>query len=245
MTRRAAHASDEPAFCVTVQRAAARFRASGRHAYFFSRGKLRGDPVFAALLRDGHIASRARIVDLGCGLGVLPALLAAAEEQAASWPAHWAPAPSNWTLHGFDLRHSAIDVGRRALSDLGQRVQLAVSDMRTAPLPASDVVVMLDVLHYIDSTSQQALLARVHSALAPGGSLLLRVADAAPTWRFRATWAVDWSVSFARNCRWPRLEFRPLAEWIGLLKSIGFMVTAQPMSNGTPFANVLLVAGKR
>ena len=244
MTRRAARASDEPAFCLAVERAAQRFRACGRSAYYFSRGKLRGDPVFAALLRDGRIASRARIVDVGCGLGILPALLAAAEDGSAAWPADWSPVPTGWTLHGFDLRSDAIAIGQRALADLGDRVQLVVGDVRTAPLPDCDVAVILDVLHYIDTAAQLALLACVHSALRPRGSLLLRVADAAPTWRFRWTLAVDWCVSVSRGLWWPRFGYRPLAEWTALLNSIGFTVTAQPMSEGTPFSNVLLIAHK-
>ena len=37
---------------------------------------------------------------------------------------------------------------------------------------------------------------------------------------------------------------RPLAEWIALLHALGFAVeSSAPMSQGTPFANVLLVAG--
>lgn len=246
MTRNAARASDEPAFRSIVERAATRFRAAGRGAYYFSRGKLVRDPVFAALLRDGRIASRARIVDLGCGLGLLPALLAAAEESVAeSWPKkNWAPPATSWTLHGLDLRSGAIATAQRALSDLAHRVHLSVADVRTASLPACDVAVIVDVLHYIDAAAQQALLTRVHSALIPRGSLLLRVADATPTWRFWLTLAADWLVSTARGSP-PRFQCRSLAEWQTLLETIGFTVAAQPMSEGTPFLNVLLVATKR
>ena len=35
---------------------------------------------------------------------------------------------------------------------------------------------------------------------------------------------------------------RPLAEWMALLERLGFGVRSIPMSEGTPFANVLLVA---
>jgi hypothetical protein len=35
---------------------------------------------------------------------------------------------------------------------------------------------------------------------------------------------------------------RTLAEWVARLQSLGFEVQSQPMSAGTPFANVLLVA---
>lgn len=223
-----------------VERAAKRFRTSGRGPYYFARGKLGGDPVFAALLKQGLIPDRARIIDIGCGQGVLASLLAVAES-AQTWPTNFAPAPKAWTLTGFDLRARAVRQGQQALADLGARVTLTVGDARRAPLPSCDVAVILDVLHYIDYTAQQDLLRRVHAALTPGGTLLLRVGDAAQGWRFRVTLAGDWLITLARATPWPRFWCRSQVEWIALLQSVGFDVTATPMSEGTPFANVLLV----
>ena len=232
-----------------VARAASRFRPAGRGPYYFTRGKLGGDPVFAALLRDGRIASDARIVDIGCGLGILAALLAAAEQcdahSASEWPQTWAPPPARWTLHGFDLRMDAIAAGQRGLFDIRDRVSLSVGDVREVTLPECDIVVMLDVLHYIDRAAQRTLLTNVHAALAPGGTLLLRVGDAAPNWRFRFTSAVDWWVTFARQKSWPRCTGGRWRNGRHLLEAIGFSVVAQPMSEGTLFANVLLIATKR
>ncbi|HVE88382.1 MAG TPA: class I SAM-dependent methyltransferase [Burkholderiaceae bacterium] len=204
--------------------------------------------MFAALLRDGRINDAARIVDVGCGLGILAAWLAAAERCdphiVLDWPATWAPPPKRWTLRGFDLRRDAIAVGQRALSDLGDRVALTVGDARQVTLPACDVVVVLDVLHYLDSEHQRKLLVDVFNALTPGGALLVRVGDAASHWRARVTSMVDWCVTIMRDRQWPRLHCRPLSEWKLLLESIGFSAVAQPMSEGTPFANVLLIATK-
>ena len=54
-----------------------------------------------------------------------------------------------------------------------------IGDMRSAALPPCDLVVILDVLHYVDKAAQRALLQRVYDALRPsGGRLLLRVGDA-------------------------------------------------------------------
>jgi SAM-dependent methyltransferase len=241
-------AGSEPAFGRLVARAAARFRPAGRGPYYFARGKLGGDPVFAALLRDGRIASDARIVDIGCGLGILAALLAAAEQcdprSASEWPQTWAPPPRGWTLRGFDLRTDAIAAGQRGLFDVSDRVLLSVGDVREVTLPECDIVVMLDVLHYVDPVAQRTLLTNAYSALASGGTLLLRVGDAAPNWRFRFTAAVDWWVKFAREGSRPQLQWRSLAEWTSLLEAIGFSIAAQPMSEGTLFANVLLIATK-
>ena len=241
-------ADSDSAFRRLVMRAAARYRPFGRSPYYFARGKLSGDPVFAALLRDGRINDAARIVDVGCGLGILAAWLAAAEVcdalSVSDWPQTWAPPPKNWTLCGFDLRTRAIAAGQCALSDLGSRVALKVGDARDVTLPSCDVVVMLDVLHYMDRDVQQLLLRSAHKVLAPGGVLLLRVGDITSNWRSRFTSMVDWWVTVLRDKRWPRLHCRSLAEWKVLLESIGYSAVAQPMSEGTFFANVLLIATK-
>ncbi len=152
-------------------RAAARYRPAGRSPYYFARGKLSGDPVFAALLRDGRIHDDARIVDVGCGLGILAAWLAAAEicdpRSASEWPQTWAAPPKT----GRCVDSICVRGGRgreRALSDLGNRVALNVGDARVVTLPACDAVVMLDVLHYMDRDAQQALLKKRTSGARSG-----------------------------------------------------------------------------
>ncbi|MCU0949975.1 MAG: class I SAM-dependent methyltransferase [Burkholderiaceae bacterium] len=237
----AAHA--DGAFRAAVERAARRFRPAGHTPYHFARGKLGGDPVFASVLRQGLIAPGARIVDIGCGQGVLAALLAECER--GDWPRDWAPPPRGWTLTGFDLRRDAVAAGQRALADLPQRAHLVVGDARAMPVPPADVAVIFDVLHYIDFAAQDALLSRVADRVVDGGRLLLRVGDADAGWRFRVTLAGDWLITLIRGTPWPRFWTRPLSQWIALLERLGFEVAPQPMSEGTPFANVLLVATRR
>ena len=115
--------------------------------------------------------------------------------------------------------------------------------MRKVDFPAVDVVVILDVLHYITVPEQDQVLARVREALdTTRGTLLLRVGDAA---RKRGFWASQWVdavVTFVRGHRVVPQYGRTLAQWIAQLQSLGFTVQSQPMSQGTPFANVLLVA---
>ncbi|MBC8119220.1 MAG: class I SAM-dependent methyltransferase [Burkholderiaceae bacterium] len=231
----AAHARtfDNSDYQRRVDRAARRFRSSGRGPYYFCRGKLGSDPVFAALLRDVHIPGNARIVDLGCGQGVLAALLAESD------------LGHLWTLRGFDLRRTAIGSAQRAMRDMAARTQFELGDIEAVQLPPCDVVVILDVLHYIDHGAQASVLARAFDALAADGRLLLRIGDASGGWRSTFTLITDWIVTIARGTFQRRFWCRPLSQWIGLLEAIGFEVQAQPMSAGTPFANVLLIAKKR
>ncbi|HTT09970.1 MAG TPA: class I SAM-dependent methyltransferase [Burkholderiaceae bacterium] len=235
--------SHQLAFAALVAAAALRYRPAGRSAYYFARGKLGGDPVFAAILRQGLIPDRARVIDLGCGQGVLLALLATAGDprQGANWPRGLPPLPRDTTVRGVDLRAEAIEAARIAL---GHGAEVSVGDVRDARLAECDVVTILDVLHYIDFDAQVRLLERVHAALVPGGRLLLRAGDASRGWRFRFTLACDGLITLFRGSLQRRFYCRRGAEWLALLRQVGFDAQIQPMCAGTPFANVLLV-GRR
>jgi SAM-dependent methyltransferase len=221
--------------------ASAPYRRAGRFAWYHARGKLSIDPVFQHLLRHGLMPPHARVLDIGCGQGLLASLLRAAEQLARSgrWPPEWAAAPVGVTVTGIDLMQRDID---RAQAALGASTRLICGDMRHAPFAGADTVVILDVLHYISVAEQDDVLARVRAALAPGGRLLLRVGDAQSRRRFLVSQWVDRIVTLVRGHPMTPQFGRPLPQWIARLRALGFEVESRPMSQGTPFANVLLVA---
>jgi SAM-dependent methyltransferase len=265
-----------------VERASAPYRGVGRFAYHFARGKLGRDPVFRGLLERGDLRGElrgelrsdkrgdlrdgsagdpagARVIDIGCGQGLLASLLQACADAAAAgaagaaghpadaapWPADWPPPPRARSYLGVELMPHDVARAARALAGSALAPRFVCADMRAAALPSCDLVVILDVLHYVDHADQAALLARVRDALAPppgGGRLLLRVGDASDRGGFAASQWVDRIVAWSRGHRVPPTWGRPLAEWSSLLRGLGFRVRPVPMSQGTPFANVLLVA---
>jgi hypothetical protein len=85
----------------------------------------------------------------------------------------------------------------------------------------------------------------VAHALRAGGTLFMRVADFAGGMRFGFTRISDWISRTMRGQRTPAPHYRSLADWIALLQRAGFEVEAEPMSAGTPFANVLLTARRQ
>jgi SAM-dependent methyltransferase len=221
--------------------AAQAYAPAGRTALHFARGKLRHDPVFRAILARGLVPDGARLVDLGCGQGVLEAFLAAARADYArgEWPAAWPPPPPRLaSARGVDLRPRAIAAAQMALGD---KAVFEVGDVRSAALSACDVIAILDVLHYLPHADQDRVLARCAAALAPGGVLLLRVGDADAGVRATVTRLADQAITLLRGGA-PRLYTRGLSSWIAAVEHAGFAVEAAPMSVGTPFANVLLVA---
>jgi SAM-dependent methyltransferase len=219
-----------------------RYRSGGRFTWHFARGKLGRDPVFRALLESGGLPPHARVLDIGCGQGLLASLLAACDALVAAhqWPEAWAPAPIHARYTGIDLMPRDIARAQQALAALAPQPRLVCGDMCATPLEPCDVAVVLDVLHYVDIAAQDSVLARIRSALGGGGRLLLRVGDASQRWGFAASQWVDRVVTSVRGHRVPPTYGRTLDQWRAALQALGFAVQAQPMSRGTPFANVLL-----
>jgi len=231
--------------------ASAPYRSAGLFAWRFAHNKLGMDPVFKHLLSRGLIAPRARVLDIGCGQGLLASLLRAADTAAArgDWPLDWAQAPHGARVTGIELMPRDVERAQRALgaqavkgADAMDAAEFVCGDMRHTPFPASDIVVILDVLHYIDIAEQNRVLERVRTALQPGGRLLLRVGDASSRRGFRTSQWADAIITFVRGHRVLPVFGRSLAAWVVKLEALGFEVETVPMSRGTPFANVLLIA---
>lgn len=217
------------------------YRGAGRFAYYFARGKLRSDPVYPSILELGLLRGRDRVLDLGCGQGLLAAWLKAAERCYARgiWPPTWPAAPLTLSTRGIELR--ARDV-RRARRALGPDLEVSHADIRSSSFGMADAVVILDVLHYLAPEAQRAVLVRVHAALPPGGLLLLRVGDAAAGLRFHYGRWIDQLFLLLRGHSLARQHCRGVAQWRALLSECGFDSEARPMSRGTAYANVLLIA---
>lgn len=225
------------------------YQKAGNFAWRFARGKLGRDPVFRGLIERGLIGeSRRRVVDIGCGQGLFASLLAAMagmQAQPGRWPAAWAATPAAAEYFGIELMPKDVARAEASIGHLKPAPRFVCEDMCQAAMPACDLVVILDVLHYVDHAAQEGVLRRVHGALQPGGRLLLRVGDAASRRGFAISQWVDRTVTRIRGHRVSPTWGRTLSEWTSLLQRLGFSrVESIPMSAGTPFANVLLVADR-
>lgn len=218
------------------------YPGAGFYYWQFARGKLRHDPVYFSLLRRGLLPVRGRLLDVGCGQGVLLSLLVAAREhyRDGDWPRGWPAPPLALELHGIDLRRDRVQAARRVLDG---HAGIEVGDAREAVFPRCAAIVILDVMHYQSEQQQDRLLEKAADALDPGGMLLLREADADGGFAFEVT---RWSERIAAAARgdFGGLHFRGARRWTAALEGLGFAVSSEPMSQGTPFANVLFTARK-
>jgi uncharacterized protein (DUF2062 family) len=234
----------DPFFQLLVRRASDRYLDSGITAWEFARGKLSGDPVYAAVLGVELPAATGTMLDVGCGQGLTLALIAEAQHTAAqgAWDTTRPDPPQFSRLVGVELRPRVARIAERALE---HEAQILSGDARSLGLPAANVVLLFDVLHLMPDADQRHLLRAIRTALPATGRLLVREADASAGWRFQMVRLGNTLKALATG-RWrQRFTFRSQAGWRVLLHEEGFEPHVQPMAAGTPFANVLISAGVR
>jgi uncharacterized protein (DUF2062 family)/trans-aconitate methyltransferase len=233
-----------PEIAALIEEGARRYKDAGMFHWEFVRGKLRHDPLYFNLLRRGFLPPEGLLLDLGCGRGILFSLLLAARDlhTQGTYPPDWAPPPSSLTFHGIEGRLKTAEAAREALSGEATIETGDLRNVRDVDFPKAEAILLLDVLHYLPAPAQETLLTRIAEALAPGGVLLIRDADAGAGWRFTATRIQERFSSLARGDFRQRFHYRSAAEWRDLLEKLGLTVDVQPMGMGTPYANVLLAA---
>jgi len=178
-----------------------RYRLLEAYPRMFARFKLKFDPLFRELPEQlagwGEIGT---IVDIGCGYGV-----------PACWCLERYPATR---VIGLDPDPDRVRVAARAVGDRGTMLKGAAPDLPDLPDPA-DVVLLLDMSHYLDDRQLAATLARCWTLLAPGGLLLLRFVTR-PQGSLSTAWYLeDWRVRLRGRQPWyrtPETLRRMLAE---------------------------------
>ena len=133
-----------------------RYRSSGRMAAGFAKGKLSWDPVFWALFE--RLPEEGTLLDVGCGEGLLGLYLRVGGKKLK--------------ILGVDHDEGRIARARRAADGLSD-LDFQVTDARSVE-GSFDVITVIDVLHYLPTEAQAALLTRLVSLLRPGGRLYLR-----------------------------------------------------------------------
>jgi uncharacterized protein (DUF2062 family)/SAM-dependent methyltransferase len=216
-----------PAVAAALAAAARRYARAPRRFRYYARAKYRLDPCYKALC--ARIPAGAEVVDLGCGLGMLAVALAEL-------------GGDRRTL-GVDWDQDKLAAGKLAAADLPQ-VTLQRGDLREQPLPACDVITLVDVLHYYDPQVQTQILQRAAAALRPDGQVLIRETD--PARRGGARLTRLWERLMVRLGwnRGPSVRYRPLCELHADLQALGLATCQLELAGATHPGNVLVCARK-
>jgi uncharacterized protein (DUF2062 family)/SAM-dependent methyltransferase len=240
---------DDPCFAPIAARAADRYIRSSITAWEFARGKLRGDPLYRAVLTLDDLPARGTLIDVGCGQGLMLAVLAEARLEPPRPPC--GSMPRFERLIGVETRPRVARMAARALEQHATIVEADArsltrrGDPRLAPDGAS-VVLFFDLLHMLPAPAEQEqLLAWALEVLDDRGAILVREPDAAAGWRFSAVRAGNALKAFVTGNWRQRFHFRTSAAWRELFERLGCAVEARGTGEGTPFANVLFVLRRR
>jgi predicted exporter/SAM-dependent methyltransferase len=184
-----------------------RFRTLEAYPRMFARCKLRLDPLFHDLPR--MLAAKKEIktiVDIGCGYGI----------------------PACWCLETFrDSRIFAVEpdpervrIAGLALGNRGTVIQGWAPLMPALPGDPADVVLLLDMLHYVDDEIAASVFSKSFQMLADGGLLVARCTicpSGRPSWSWRLEKA---RIKLSGHEAW----YRSPQEMAGLLTKAGFTV---------------------
>ncbi len=155
------------------------------------------------------VPRNAKVVDLGCGFGFLTIMLGLTSGERS--------------ITGIDYDDRKIAAARMAAHGM-EHIRFSADDITTCQLPAADLYILSDVLHYLTEALQVSLLERCLDALPAEGMVILRDADADLKRRTRYTKFTEFQSTriFKFNkTRYP-LTFLPASTIEKLAESKGF-----------------------
>jgi 2-polyprenyl-3-methyl-5-hydroxy-6-metoxy-1,4-benzoquinol methylase len=208
------------------------FPLGNRYDYYYTRTKLRTDPLYPAVitaLNDTRAGTRVPVLDLGCGLGLLAHALHAVG--------------CELPYYGVDRDADKIARAQRIAAARGLReTRFDVVDLANGPPAHRGSVVVLDVLQYLDPAAQASLLRTAASMLDDDGVLVIRSAIADDSRRARTSRITD---RLANLVGWMQFRPRSYPTLDGLRQALegeGLQIENRPLYGDTPFNNWLIVA---
>ncbi|MFT4246749.1 MAG: methyltransferase [Pseudomonas sp.] len=202
-----------------------------RYDYYYTCIKLRTDPLYPGVL-DALRGTRAPLLDLGCGLGLLAHALRA-DGQALDY-------------RGVDIDAAKIRRARRIAGRSGlARTRFDVLDLKQGAPDHRGSVAILDVLQYLPEAGQAGLIADAARMLEPGARLVIRCGLDDASRRGRTSRIGD---VLAHVAGW--MQERPRspptrARLETQLEAAGLRARFAPLYGNTPFNNWLVVAEPR
>ena len=209
---------------------AARYLPS-RYHYWYALSKLATDPLYVAV-RSVLAGTHAPLLDVGCGIGLLPQYLRASGIEVEYW--------------GADIDAGKIEIARAAAAKSGSRdVRFEVVNVAQVFPEHRGSVALLDVLQYFEADARDALLRRAASCITPGGRLIVRAGLDDRNWRAAITRGADKLGHLARWMQTPPRSQPSRDALEMLLAAAGLHCEFRSLSGNTPFNNWLIVGSRR
>ena len=176
-----------------------------------------------------------RVLDLGCGHGLLSLVLAAS-------------APGR-TVVGVDVDVAKITEAQQAASAFDEpgRVRFEAVHGGWQPTPGDDwdAIVICDVLYLLGREAALELLRACAAALGPGGVLVVKEIDQRPAWKYRLARVQELAATrVAKVTQGEVVRFVDVAGMTEALEVAGLAVQRRRVDRGYPHPHLLLT-GRR
>ncbi|XCN74023.1 MAG: MMPL family transporter [Candidatus Electrothrix aestuarii] len=190
-----------------------RYRTLEAYTRMFARFKLRYDPMFADLptmlaYKQGEIKT---VIDIGCGYGV-----------PACWCLEKYPGA---VIYGIDPDSERVRSATIAFAGQGKAICGYAPELPPTPSPA-DLVLLLDMFHYLDDETAAAVLHNSFEALDKNGLLVTRFVIR-PVGKLSWNWYLeDWRIKSSGG----RAYYRPANRMAEFMRQAGFTVVYNEVS---------------
>lgn len=181
------------------------------------------------------VPNRGRVLEVGCGHGLVSAYLALAAPDRA--------------VTGVDIDDRKIEVAAAACANLrDNEAQLSFRHEPAGDVPPGpwDAIVIVDVLYLLSRSAEQALLGACVAQLAPGGVLVLKETDVRPRWKhWLAKGQEVVATKVVRITEGADLAFTPIADLTADVRALGLDPTVTPVHKGYLHPHTLIVGARR
>jgi 2-polyprenyl-3-methyl-5-hydroxy-6-metoxy-1,4-benzoquinol methylase len=222
------HRAAARALDASTARNIARAFLPSRYHYHYTRAKLGSDPLYPGVV-EALRGTRAPLLDLGCGIGLLAHALRAV---------------------GIDLPYRGVDNDAPKIAQARRAAQAAALPATTfevvdlaAGMPAHQgSVAILDVLQFVPPEAQDGILDAAVAMLVPGATLVIRTGLDDGSWRARFTRRID---DLSRTLGWMNAGAKRYPDADALrarFEAAGLESEFTPLYGRTPFNNWRVVA---
>lgn len=193
----------------------------------FTRMFLKGRVLMSDLeFIEKQVPATGTIVDLGCGHGLFPNLLALRS--------------AGRQVIGIDFSPEKIDLARKTAAGRAN-INFIRADIADIDIPECDAITIVDFLYLLPRDEQQRVLAACRRKLKPGGLLVWKAQERRPRWKYAWTYLEEFvttSAGITRGRR-GRLTFMNREEAIDSLEAAGFKAGIVEMKSWRPYPDIL------
>ena len=170
------------------------------------------------------IPTEGRILDLGCGFGILSNYLYLKSNKRK--------------IIGLDYSKKRITNAKKTIRN--KNLQFKVSNLITDKIPKANCYVLIDFLHHIIRQHHNEILKKIFNSLETGGTLIFQEIDKKNTVKYYFTYLLDRTLNYGE-----KVYYLPAKEWEKILIATGFKIKEiKRLDKNSLFPNILFICTK-